>query len=63
MERIILAFLTISTLDRMTGYFDSLYRDDVYGRSLSLGRHVIMLLWVIAVCGEVVWLRVVFLDS
>ena len=63
MERIILAILTISTLDRMSGHFDSLYREDAYGRLMPLGRHVIMLLWAIAVCLEVVWLRGVFLDS
>lgn len=61
MERIILAILTIFTLDRMSGHFDSLYRKDAYERSMPLGRHVIMLLWAIAVCAEVVWLRELFL--
>ena len=63
MERIILAILTISTLDRMSRHFGSLYRRDAYEIPMPIGRHVIMLLWAIAVCGEVVWLRVVFLDS
>lgn len=60
MERIALAILTIFTLDRASGHFGSLYSEDAYGRQMPLGRHVIMVLWAIAVYLEAVWLRELF---